>query len=163
MDLKGKTALVTGASSGIGQEFCIQLHSLGARVLLLARRTDRIEQLASEFNVIRDNSAEAFTVDLCEDARDDSTVYAKFLKYIATQPIDLLVNNAGRGSFGCYEEIDLESEIDMIRLNIEATSRLAHAVIPGSGHRFIGITHHQHSFSQPINLRNMIAPIFSRL
>lgn len=138
MIYSNRLAVVTGASSGIGMEFAIQLHSQGARVLLVARRTERIEQLAQELNALREGSAEAFSVDLCEDARNPDTVFHKLLRFLESQPVDILINNAGRGSFGYFEELDIESEIDMIRLNIEATMRIAAAVIPGMKRRRYG-------------------------
>ena len=134
----GKLAVVTGASAGIGEEFAIQLHGKGAKVLMLARRGDKLDELARQLNAIREDSAEAFSIDLTEDSSSEDSVFGKFLKYIATQPVDILVNNAGRGSFGFYETIDIEEEVAMVKLNIEATMRIAHAVIPGMKERKSG-------------------------
>jgi uncharacterized protein len=119
-----KTALITGASSGIGAEFARQLHALGAKVILVARRQDRLKQMAEEFNAIRSDSAEILVSDLLTTGLNDLE------RYIEKEHIDLLVCNAGKGSFGRFETLNRDQEEELVRLNLIAPLRLMHAVIP---------------------------------
>lgn len=120
-----KQALITGASSGIGKEFARQLHAAGYSVILVARRTPLLEALALELTSQRADSVEVLRADLVEPAD-----LASVESYIREHAIDVLVNNAGRGSFGAFETIDLAVEEEMVRLNSIATIRLAHAALP---------------------------------
>lgn len=129
MNTNDQTALVTGSSSGIGQEFARQLHRRGYRVILVARRADRLVNLADEFNAVRPNSAEVLVADLAIQGSSDGGL-DKVCKYVQDHRIDVLVNNAGRGSFGYFEALPLSGEQEMIALNITASSSLFHAVIP---------------------------------
>lgn len=122
---EGKTVLVTGASAGIGAEFAKQFHGLGASLVLVARRLDRLERVATTFNQTREGSAEVLRADLSLE-----TDLAKVVELIKSRDIDILVNNAGRGSFGYFEQLELEEELEMIRLNVVAPVVLAHAVLP---------------------------------
>lgn len=119
------TALITGASSGIGKEFARQVHGLKARVILVARRKDLLEELAAELNNKRPDFAEILAADLTKE--ED---LKKVSDYIKANKIDLLVNNAGRGSFNYFEKLNVEDEINQVKLNIIATQKLAHAIIP---------------------------------
>jgi hypothetical protein len=124
MNLNGKRALITGASSGIGLEFAKQLHTSGAHCTLVARREDKLSQLAAELCSKRPGSAEIVVADLADEADCQ-----KVCTLLNNGSYDLLVNNAGRGSFGRFEDLELSSELAMIRLNVEATVKLAHAAI----------------------------------
>lgn len=128
-----KTALITGASSGIGKEFAIQLHSLGYNLVLVARREDLLRDLVEYFEHIRPASAQMLRADLTEGSS-----LQEIIQYIKENQIDLLVNNAGLGSFGYYEELSWEKELYLIQLNIVATSALNHAVIPQMKERGAG-------------------------
>lgn len=121
------TALVTGASAGIGREFARQLHAQNYNLLLIARRESLLAELKQELEQARPNSVELIACDL---TLPTSPEFAEVLEYIKTRPIDLLVNNAGRGSFGYFEELDLRTELALVELNISATLRLVHAIIP---------------------------------
>jgi short-subunit dehydrogenase len=125
MDYAQQTALITGASAGIGAEFARQLHAEGARVVLVARRGERLNESAAIFNRARPGSAVALQADLA--AQDGVRLVAD---YISANQIDILVNNAGRGSFGEFDELDVDGELGIVALNVIATVHLAHAVIP---------------------------------
>ena len=121
---EGLNALITGASSGIGAECAAQLHSRGVNVILVARREERLSEIASVLNAKRANSARFLTLDLC-----DHSALQRLEEFITHERIDILVNNAGRGSFGMFEEIPLETELELVSLNIAASVAVAHAVI----------------------------------
>lgn len=113
-------ALVTGASSGIGQEIAVQLGMSGVSLVLVARRADRLEALAARFKNVEVIVADLSTIDgvgLVESRITDST----------KTPIDLVVNNAGFGSSGLMHEIDLDRLSREINLNVLALTRLSHA------------------------------------
>ena len=118
---------ITGASSGIGEEFARQFHKAGCRLLLVARRRDRLESLASELEAIRPDSADVLVADLAKESGDRSL--ETLVQVLEESHIDILVNNAGRGSFGEFDELHREDELAMIRLNVLATTALAHAVL----------------------------------
>lgn len=115
-------ALVTGASSGIGYEMAIQLATSGVRVIAVARRSDRLEQLASQFK-----NVEVLVADLTSSAGLGS-VEARIAD-ATLMPIDLVVNNAGFGSSGLMHEIDVDRLSREINLNILALTRLSHAAV----------------------------------
>ena len=118
-----KVALVTGASAGLGVEFARQLSRRGHRLVLAARRKDRLEQLAQELG-----NARAVAIDL---SKKDAA--AKLLADIEAngEVVDLLVNNAGFGLIGRFAELDAKRERQMIDLNVGALTDLCRAVAPG--------------------------------
>jgi uncharacterized protein len=117
-----EVALVTGASSGIGAEFAKQLSSQGYEVILVARRAERLQELASQLP----GTAHVIPCDLANDA---ATLPGKVAD-LGLQ-VDLLVNNAGFGSHGRFAESDPEREAEEVRLNCEAVVRLTRAFLPG--------------------------------
>ncbi|NDC37365.1 MAG: SDR family oxidoreductase [Proteobacteria bacterium] len=121
-----RTALITGASSGIGAEFARQLHARGSSVILVARRADRLGALAQELNSLRRDSASVMVADLCKAAALDQVA-----ERLQRESVDILVNNAGHGSFGMLENLPLANELAMVDLNIRAPLILTHAAIPG--------------------------------
>jgi hypothetical protein len=123
-EFRGKVVLVTGASAGIGLEFAHAFHERGATVVLVARRFERLEEISERFNIVRPGSAVVLQADLA-NAADLEKVRA----YISNSRIDVLVNNAGRGSFGRFEKLSLEEELDLIRLNVQAPVVLSHEVL----------------------------------
>lgn len=120
-----QTVAITGASSGIGAEFAAQLHQQGAQLILIARREERLRELCAKFNRVRRDSAEMLVSDLSEPGE-----LKRAASHLSSQRIDILINNAGRGSFNFFEKLDLQSELQMVRTNIEAAMALSHAVIP---------------------------------
>ena len=115
-------ALVTGASSGIGQEIVVQLGMSGVSLVVVARRADRLEALAARFKNVEVIVADLSTTD------GVAQVEARIVDSSKT-PIDLLVNNAGFGSSGLMHEIDVDRLSREIHVNILALTRLSHAAI----------------------------------
>lgn len=114
-------ALVTGASAGIGESFARLLASAGVPVVVVARRRDRLEELAREFP-----NVEVLAADLQTDA-GLAAVSARIMA--ADNPVDLVVNNAGFGTSGMFETIDPERTRQEIALNVGALVRLSHSAI----------------------------------
>jgi uncharacterized protein len=117
-----EVALVTGASAGIGEEFAKQLSQRGYEVILVARRLERLEKLASELP----GEAHAVACDLVSEAAS--------LKGKVDElglDVDLLVNNAGFGTHGHFAEIDPVRDAELVRVNCEAVVTLTHAFLPG--------------------------------
>jgi short-subunit dehydrogenase len=117
----GETALVTGASSGLGEQFARQLSARGYDVILVARRKDRLEALAEELPT----SAYAIQCDLANEAdKLPGKVRQRRLD------VDLLVNNAGFGNHARFLDIDPGSDAEMVRVNCEAVVVLTRAFLP---------------------------------
>ena len=133
MSFQGKTALITGASSGIGFEFAKALHRRGCTIVGVARRGDKLEALKNLLEKERPNSVEILVADIA------SSEIEKVVTFINGHTIDILINNAGRGSFGHFEEIALKAEEEMVLLNAVAPMRLTHAVIPQMKKRRSGV------------------------
>ncbi len=117
-----KVALITGASAGLGVEFARQLSARGHRLVLAARRKDRLDALAAELG-----NARAVGIDL--SAHDAS---AKLIADVtaAGEHVDLLVNNAGFGLGGRFATLDGARQREMIDLNIGTLTDLCRAVAP---------------------------------
>jgi short-subunit dehydrogenase len=115
------TALVTGASSGIGEQFARQLAGRGYDVILLARRRERLEQLAGEL------PGTAHVVP-CDLATEPGSLAGKVADL--GLDVDLLVNNAGFGTYGRFVELDPEREAEEVRVNCEAVVTLTRAFLP---------------------------------
>jgi short-subunit dehydrogenase len=115
------TALVTGASSGIGEQFARQLSERGHDLVLVARRSDRLEKLAAELPTT--------THVLACDLGSDADGLPKRVRELGVD-IDLLVNNAGFGTHGRFAEIDEGRDAEMVRVNCEAVVTLTRAFLP---------------------------------
>ena len=117
-----KVALVTGASAGLGVEFARQLSKRGHRLVLAARRKDRLDQLAKELG-----NARAVAIDLSK-----AGAAAKLMADIEAngETVDLLVNNAGFGLIGRFAELDAKRERQMIDLNVATLTDLCRAAAP---------------------------------
>ena len=117
-----KVALITGASAGLGVEFARQLSKRGHRLVLAARRKDRLEELAKELG-----NARAVAIDLSK-----ANAATKLLADVeaAGEQVDLLVNNAGFGLIGRFAELDAKRERQMVDLNIGVLMDLCRAVAP---------------------------------
>jgi len=104
-------ALITGASSGIGKDMAKYLASKNIDLILVARRKENLEKLKEELNV----NVEIFSMDL----GNIKNVY-KLYEKCKDDNIDILVNNAGFGLFGDFSDTDLDTELNMIDVNIKA-------------------------------------------
>jgi short-subunit dehydrogenase len=123
----GSTALVTGASSGIGAELARGLARRGHGVTLAARREDRLEELAAELEDSHGVRAETIGLDVTDgDARREAV--AELGRRGLT--VDVLVNNAGFGSGGAFVELEADREAEMVRTNVEALVAMTGLVLP---------------------------------
>jgi short-subunit dehydrogenase len=115
------TALVTGASSGIGEVMVELLAKAGVATVVVARRADRLEALAA-----RHDRVEVLVADLATDAGQEAVA-----SRIADpdRPVELVVNNAGFGTSGGFHELDVVRLADEIEVNVAALTRLSHAAL----------------------------------
>jgi short-subunit dehydrogenase len=125
-DFNGKWALVTGASSGIGAELARQLTGHGAKLILTARRLDRLDALAVELRA-KGTEVRVVAADLNDPAAPQQI-------YDATEgagaPVEILINNAGLGQFGAFYLNPVEQEVSQVRVNCEAMVRLSRLFVP---------------------------------
>ncbi|MBS1672833.1 MAG: SDR family oxidoreductase [Actinobacteria bacterium] len=131
------TALITGASAGIGAEFARQLAARGADLVLVARSDDALRALAAELRARHGVAVEVLVADLATD-QDVQRVADR----IAAGPLDLLVNNAGFGLPLRFADNDITDEVRHLRVLVEAPMRLMHAalgVMRGRGGRIINV------------------------
>ncbi len=113
-------AVITGASAGIGAEFARQLKGRGYELLLIARREDRLRDLADTLG-----GAEVMAADLA-----DPVGLACVAEVLESRRPELLVNNAGFGTQGYFHETPLDRQMEMHQLHVLATVRLTRAVLP---------------------------------
>lgn len=116
-----ETALITGASSGIGEEFAKQLASRGHELILVARRAERLEAVAERLPV----DTHVIVNDLGSEAGKLGDQVAKL-----GLEVDLLVNNAGFGLRGRFAELPVERQAEMVRVNCEAVVTLTGTFVP---------------------------------
>ncbi len=124
----GRWALITGASAGIGEKFAEQLGEGGTNLVLTARRADRLEVLAQKLRSAYSVNIECFAADL-EEASAPDVIY-DFTR-LNGLTIDLLINNAGFGSYGEFANIEAAREASMVRVNCGAVVHLTHLFLPG--------------------------------
>lgn len=122
MDLRNKTAIVTGASSGLGADFSRRLVQKGTTVYGLARRKDRLERLEQELG------SEFIGVEM--DVTDEIRVKSWVLDTFSGNSPDILVNNAGVGKFGDIDQLTSVDWHKMMNLNLNAVFYLTSAVVP---------------------------------
>jgi NADP-dependent 3-hydroxy acid dehydrogenase YdfG len=127
VNLKNKVVLITGASSGFGEDAARLFAAEGCKVVLAARRLDRLQYLAGDIQN-KGGEALAVPVDVNEPAEIDVMVKTALDIY---ENIDILFNNAGFGSVDWFENLDHQRDIaTMIRVNLIGTMLVTHAVIP---------------------------------
>ncbi len=138
------TALVTGASSGIGEQFARQLAARGHHVTLVARSTDKLEALAAELG-----GPEKATVAPADLA--DADARAALLAGL-DRDVEILVNNAGFGVYEPFAESSLERELEQVRVLVEAVVHITHVLLPAMVRRGQGavITMSSTSAFQPL-------------
>jgi short-subunit dehydrogenase len=123
-----KTALITGASAGLGVEFARLFAKDGHDVALVARRRDKLDEVAAELSKAHGIKASVFPTDLT-----DPTAPTALRDRVAAAglEIEFLVNNAGFGSNGAFVDVDLRRELDMIEVNVKALAHLTRLFLPG--------------------------------
>jgi short-subunit dehydrogenase len=120
---RGKWAVVTGASAGIGAELAKQLAAGGANLVLTARRRERLEQLAGELSTRHGVKVEALAADLAGPAVPAEIFAHTQGKGIA---VELLANNAGFGVYGPFHSQDIGRQLEMVQVNVAAVVHLTH-------------------------------------
>lgn len=128
MENKRQTALITGASSGIGYEFSRLLAAEGYNTVLVARSQGKLEALAAELRQAHGVEATVLARDLSDPAAP-TEVFATLEKQ-GTQ-IDTLINNAGFGDYAAFAEANTNRLLDMLQLNVVALTHLARLFLPG--------------------------------
>ena len=121
------TILVTGASAGIGTELARQLAERGHNVTLVARRKERLTEIAEEIRLAHGVTADVRKCDLANQGQ--RTRLINELKE-GDKAVVGVCNNAGFGSFGRFADLDLDSEMEMVRLNVLALHELTGAFLP---------------------------------
>jgi len=125
-DFAGKWALVTGASAGIGVALARELARCGAKLILTARRTERLQALAAELRA-QGTEVRLVTADLTDRAAPRA-IYEATVG--AGLEVDILINNAGLGHFGAFVSLELEQELSQIRVNCEGMVHLSRLFVP---------------------------------
>jgi short-subunit dehydrogenase len=122
----GARAVVTGASSGIGAMFARRLAERGWNLTLVARRTERLEDLAETLRSAKGCDVRTVTADLGrqEDAE-------RVARHVAEEDVALLVNNAGINGYGPFEEVDPALAHRVLEVNVVAPTLLSRAALPG--------------------------------
>jgi short-subunit dehydrogenase len=132
---RGKWALVTGASAGIGKALAEQLALGGASLVLTARRRERLNALAEELRAKHQIQTEIFVADLAQRGAPDEIFDFTEGKRLT---IDLLVNNAGFGQYGEFHTVPAERLLEMVQVNCSAVLHLTRLYLPGMVERRSG-------------------------
>src|SRR5665213_2083731 len=126
-NLKSKMVLITGASSGIGESFVYQFAELGANLIIVARSENELKNIADA--VIEKYKVDCYPIVL--DLAKENAAKELFEKInLLNMEVDVLVNNAGVGAIGKFEEYDLERYHSMLQLNINALTELCLMFLP---------------------------------
>jgi short-subunit dehydrogenase len=137
-----RCAVITGASSGLGEEFARQLAPRCKTLVLVARRGELLEKLADHLQrAHQDLKVCVFAADLTDQSARKRLVFK--IGSLETSP-DLLINNAGMGDYGEFSSAEWSKLESMLRLNVEALTHLAHAMLPkmkaGGGGAIINVS-----------------------
>lgn len=127
MQVKGATALITGASAGIGRELAFGLAARGADVVLVARRVDRLSELAEQLRAQHGVTVTVIAADLAEPGAAAALVGELEDRELT---IDILVNNAGFGGHGPFVRAEPARISSMIALNVTTVVELTRALLP---------------------------------
>jgi short-subunit dehydrogenase len=128
MELRDAVVVVTGASSGIGEATAVAFAERGARVLLVARRTERLEELAHRIGRAG-GRAIAWTCDVTDGSAIEKL--PGLAKELTGRPVDVLVNNAGIPGGGPFEETTHRQIDDIVAVNLLAVMHLTRVFLPG--------------------------------
>jgi short-subunit dehydrogenase len=121
--LQGHRAVVTGASSGIGQDYARQLAAMGCHLVIVARRVDRLNQLAEELKTKHQVQVDCIELDLGAP----QAAQALFEKATAQQKeVTILVNNAGIGKYGNFTDFSIEDHLTTIQINASVPTELTY-------------------------------------
>ncbi|GAA4774262.1 SDR family oxidoreductase [Stakelama sediminis] len=123
-----ETALITGASAGLGEGFAEALAARGTDLILTARRVERLEALAERLRAAHGVAVSVFPADLSEAGAVETLMAAIGKQQLS---VNLLINNAGFGAAGAFVDQDRAGLARMIDLNCRALMELSHAVLPG--------------------------------
>ncbi|MFA5309916.1 MAG: SDR family oxidoreductase [Dehalococcoidales bacterium] len=126
MDFKGKTAVVTGSSGGIGKSVAIELAKEGANIVLASRNVPNLEAVKKEIEAL---GQKAWVIK-CDCAEDASVAAMKDKTLQACGNIDILINNAGVGIRGALEDVSLDDWRYIINTNMMGYIRTVHAFLP---------------------------------
>jgi short-subunit dehydrogenase len=127
MSTSSKTAVVTGASSGIGAVYADRLAARGYDLVLVARRADRLNALADKLSTTYGRKVQVLAADLAKES--DLARVEDVLRRDAS--VRVLVNNAGLARFSPFAQSAVDDTASQLALNITALTRLTHAVLPG--------------------------------
>lgn len=122
--LKNRHAVITGASSGIGAALAVQMAKQGCHLHLVARREEKLRQLAKQLETDHGIQTHVYTMDLSEDGAADALVSA-----LDAHPISVVVNNAGIGMTGIFEKQDRGVIRTMINLNVRFTTEFTYLMV----------------------------------
>ena len=126
-ETQGQIAAITGATGGLGTQFCWQLAEQGYQLLLVDREQQALDKLAAEITSNHDVAVDVRCVNLVDEA-----AVKTLAQYLQSLPeLSLLVNNAGFGQSKYFVDIDVENHVDMVNLHVHTPVRLCHAVLPG--------------------------------
>jgi len=128
MSQQKMTALVTGASGGIGEELARLFAADGHDLVLVARSRDKLAGLAEELAGKHGGAARVLAADLAR-AEAPREIFEELKGAGVT--LDALVNNAGVGSYGLFAETDVKSELDLLQVNVVALTHLSKLFLPG--------------------------------
>ncbi|WP_405010730.1 SDR family NAD(P)-dependent oxidoreductase [Kitasatospora sp. NBC_01539] len=126
------TALITGATAGIGAAFARRLARDGRDLVLVARDTERLDAAAADLAKRFGVRVTTLTADLATEA-GIAAVEERLRS--GDRPVDILVNNAGFGNKGAFLDVPLQAELDMVRVHVEAILRTTSAALPGMRER----------------------------
>jgi short-subunit dehydrogenase len=132
---RGKRALITGGSSGLGVDFARELAGRGCDLVLVARRVDLLQSVRDELIGAYGVEVDAIAMDLTED-NAPQVLYERLVA--EEKPVDILVNNAGYGLYGMFSEVPWEKYHDMLELDVVVLTHLTRLFLPGMLERRFG-------------------------
>lgn len=152
LESMNKTALITGASSGIGAEFAVQLAERGYNLILVARRDVRLKMLCDELHGKFGIECTPFAVDLSIMQNIE-----KIIDVINITPnIELLINNAGFGTVGKFSNVEADKELSMLHVHMIAPVMFCRAILPKMISRNKGAIINVSSLAGILPIRNVL-------